>query len=197
MAPRRRAGRSSRSSRGRGHSRCKGVFTTQSLPTAASCRPRSPAPRGGPTAPLVAGGGPFTVYGVLNDAVTSDGSFVPPLIPGDATGADRLIPIVLSAAGYQSELTLTNFTNQPMVLTLVYTGSPQLSAAGSGVVPLTLQPGEQRIESDAMTFLRNLGLAIPTTGNVGGALLVKAPAGTSASSLAAGARTFKIGRAHV
>jgi len=41
-----------------------------------------------------------------------------------------------------------------------------------------------------MTFLRNLGLAIPTTGNVGGALLVKAPAGTSASSLAAGARTF-------
>ena len=139
---------------------------------------------------LVSGAGPFTVYGVLNDAVTSDGSFVPPLIPGDATGADRLIPIVLSAAGYQSELTLTNFTNQPMVLTLVYTGSPQLSAAGSGVVPLTLQPGEQRIESDAMTFLRNLGLAIPTTGNVGGALLVKAPAGTSASSLAAGARTF-------
>jgi len=87
-------------------------------------------------------------------------------------------------------LTLTNFTSQPLTLTLTYTGSPQLSAAGSGSVPLTLQPGEQRIQADAMGFLRNLGLPIPTTGDVGGALLVKAPAGTPASSLAAGARTF-------
>ncbi len=138
----------------------------------------------------VSSASPFTAYGVLNDAVTSDGSFVPPQVPGDASGADRLIPIVLAAAGYQSELTLTNFTNQPLALTLTYTGSPQLSAAGSGSVPLTLQPGEQRIQADAMGFLRNLGLPIPTTGPVGGALLVKAPAGTPASSLAAGARTF-------
>jgi hypothetical protein len=138
----------------------------------------------------VSGTSPFSAYGVLNDAVTSDGSFVPPQVPGDATGADRLVPIVLRAAGYQSELTLTNLTNQPMVLALAYTGSPQLSASGSGTVPVTLAAGEQRIESDAMAFLRNLGLVIPTTGNVGGALLVKAPSGTSASSLAVGARTF-------
>jgi len=137
----------------------------------------------------VSGAGPFTAYGVLNDAVTSDGSFIPPQVPGDTTGADRLVPIVLTTAGYQSELTLTNFTNQPMTLTLVYTGSPQLSAAGSGSVPLTLQPGEQKILPDSMTFLRNLGLPIPT-GSVGGSLLVMAPNGTPASSLAAGARTF-------
>ena len=137
----------------------------------------------------VSGASPFSAYGVLNDAVTSDGSFVPPQVPGDATGADRLIPIVLTTAGYQSELTLTNFTSQPMALTLVYTGSPQVSAAGSGIVPLTLQPGEQKILPDSMTFLRNLGLPIPI-GSVGGSLLVKAPNGTPASSLAAGARTF-------
>jgi hypothetical protein len=138
----------------------------------------------------VSGTSPFSAYGVLNDAVTSDGSFVPPQVPGDATGADRLIPIVLTTAGYQSELTLTNFTSQPMALTLVYTGSPQLSAAGSGSVPLTLQPGEQKILPDSMTFLRNLGLPIPTSSSLGGSLLVKAPAGTPASLLAAGARTF-------
>ncbi len=137
----------------------------------------------------VAGASPFTAYGVLNDAVTSDGSFVPPLVPGDATGADRLVPIVLSTAGYQSELTLTNLASQPMTLTLTYTGSPQLSAAGSGSVPLTLQPGEQKILPDSMAFLRSLGLPIPTN-SVGGSLLVKAPPGTPASSLAAGARTF-------
>jgi photosystem II stability/assembly factor-like uncharacterized protein/PKD repeat protein len=138
----------------------------------------------------LSGGSPFSAYGVLNDAVTSDGSFVPALVPGDATGADRLIPIVLSAAGYQSELTLTNFTSQPMPLTLTYTGSPQLSSAGTGSAPLTLQPGEQKIVPDSMTFLRSLGLPIPSSGNVGGALLVKAANGTPAFSLAAGARTF-------
>jgi hypothetical protein len=138
----------------------------------------------------ISGNSPFTAYGVLNDAVTSDGSFVPPIVPGDASGADRFVPIVLAAAGYQSELTLTNFTSQPLALSLAYTGSPQLSAAGSGSVPLTLQPGEQKILPDSMTFLRNLGLPIPASGDVGGALLVQAPAGTPASSLAAGARTF-------
>jgi hypothetical protein len=137
----------------------------------------------------VTGAGSFTAYGVLNDAVTSDGSFVPPQVPGDATGADRLVPIVLTTAGYRSELTLTNFTSQPLALTLTYTGSPQLSAAGTGSAPFTLQPGEQLIQADAMTFLRNLGLPIPT-GSVGGSLLVRAPNGTPASSLAAGARTF-------
>jgi hypothetical protein len=138
----------------------------------------------------ISGSSPFSAYGVLNDSATSDGSFVPPLVPGDVTGADRLIPIVLAAAGYQSELTLTNFTSQAIALTLTYTGSPQLSAAGSGSVPLTLQPGEQKILHDSMTFLRNLGLSIPTSGPVGGALLVRAPNGTPASSLAVGARTF-------
>ncbi|HEX7614249.1 MAG TPA: PKD domain-containing protein [Thermoanaerobaculia bacterium] len=149
----------------------------------------SQAARGSALVTRVSGTGPFTAYGVLNDAVTSDGSFIPALVPGDATGADRLIPIVLSTAGYQSELTLTNFTSQPLALTLTYTGSPQLSAAGSGSVPLTLQPGEQKILPDSMAFLRNLGLPIPA-GSVGGSLLVKAPNDIPASSLAAGARTF-------
>ncbi len=148
------------------------------------------APAGRAVVTRVAGAGPFTAYGVLNDAVTSDGSFVPPIVPGDASGADRLVPIVLSAAGYQSELTLTNFTSQPLPLTLTYTGSPQLSASGSGGVPLTLQPGQQLVQADAMAFLRGLGLPIPSSGNVGGSLLVAAPAGTQAPALAAGARTF-------
>ena len=34
--------------------------------------------------------------------MTSDGSFVPALLPGDATGADRLVPIVLATAGYRT-----------------------------------------------------------------------------------------------
>jgi len=47
----------------------------------------------------VAGSSPFTAYGVLNDAGTSDGSFIPPLLPGDASGADRLVPVILDVQG--------------------------------------------------------------------------------------------------
>lgn len=137
-----------------------------------------------------AGSAPFTAYGVLNDAKTSDGSFIVPLLPGDGSGGTRLVPIVLRAAGYRSELTLTNRTGSPLSLTLVYTGSPQLNTAGSGTASLTLSAFEQRVEPDAMAFLASLGLAIPSSGNVGGSLLLRVPGGVSAEGFAAGARTF-------
>ncbi len=137
----------------------------------------------------ISGSSSFTAYGVLNDAVTSDGSFIPPLLPGDASAAERLVPIVLSASGYTTELTLANLTASPLTLTLVYTASPQLNATGSGSAPVTLGAFEQRIETDAMGFLRRLEIPVPASGNVGGSLMIRA-AGGNASSFAAGARTF-------
>ncbi len=144
-----------------------------------------------------AGSSPFAAYGVLNDVKTSDGSFLTPLLPGDPSTAERLVPIVLSASGYSTELTLTNLTSSPLPLTLTYTASaqPGFSTAGSGTVPLTLSPGQQRIEADALAFLRSLGLPIPAGVNAGGSLLVLGPAGSPADSLAAGARTFTAGPA--
>jgi hypothetical protein len=138
---------------------------------------------------LVSGTGTFSAYGVLNDTVTSDGSFIPPLVV-DTSAPDRLVPIVLSAAGYSTELTLTNLTASPMTMTLTYTASPQLgSGTGSGTARVTLAANEQRIAPDAMEFLRQLGIPIPSTGDAGGSLEVHASAG-NASSFAAGARTF-------
>ncbi len=144
-----------------------------------------------------AGTSPFAAYGVLNDVTTSDGSFLTPLLPGDPSTAERLVPIVLSAAGYSSELTLTNLTSSPMPLTLTYTAAPQqgFTTAGSGTAPLTLTPGQQRVEPDALSFLRTLGLPIPTGVNAGGSLLVLGPSGSPADALAAGARTFTAGPA--
>ncbi|HEX7614428.1 MAG TPA: sulfatase-like hydrolase/transferase, partial [Thermoanaerobaculia bacterium] len=131
----------------------------------------------------------FSAYGVLNDAITSDGSFIPPLVP-DSSPADRLVPIVLSVAGYASELTLTNLTSSPLTLTMTYKASPQLgSGAGSGTGAVTLAPNEQRIAPDALAFLRQAGIAVPSAGDAGGPLDLKASTGT-ASSFAAGARTF-------
>lgn len=141
----------------------------------------------------VAGAGAFTAYAVLNDAVTSDGSFLPPILDDDGSGADRIVPIVLDAQGlgarFRTELTLTNFTSAALALTLGYRAADGLGG-GTGPVSLTLAPQEQRVVPDAIAFLRAT-LPIEADGrSVGGTLLVTAPAGTPASALAVGARTF-------
>ncbi len=141
----------------------------------------------------VSGTSAFTAYAVLNDAVTSDGSYLPPIFGDDGSGADRLVPIVLDVAGlgarFRTELTLTNLTAAPLPLTLVYTAAAGFGS-GSGAVPTTLAAGEQRIVPDAIAFLRGT-LPIESDGrDVGGSLVVKAAPGTPASALAVGARTF-------
>lgn len=136
---------------------------------------------------------PFHAYGVLNDAITSDGSYIPPLLPSDTGGAGRLVPVVLDALGlggshYTTELTLANGAGAPLALSLDYAAS---LGSGSGSVPLTLAPGEQKVIPNAIEFLRVAGLAIPGDGSsVGGSLLIRAPNGTSTAGLTAGARTF-------
>jgi len=141
----------------------------------------------------VSGPSPFTAYAVLNDAVTSDGSFIPPLIANASGPGDRLVPIVLDVYGlggthYTTELTLANLTSSPLPLTFVYEAS---LGSGSGQATLTLAPGEQQIVPDAIGFLRLQGLAIPNDGSsVGGSLLAVPPSGTAPSSFAVGARTF-------
>ena len=149
----------------------------------------TPATSGVAIVTRTSGTSTFSAYGVLNDAVTSDGSFIPPLL-SDPSAPDRFVPIVLSVAGYASELTLTNLTSSPLTLTLTYTASPQLgSGAGSGTATVTLGPNEQRIAPDALGFLRTAGIPVPAAGDAGGSLDVRATSGT-ASSFAAGARTF-------
>lgn len=139
----------------------------------------------------LAGDGPFSAYGVLNDSGTSDGSYVPPLLAGGPGAGDRLVPVVLDVKGlgvnrYATELTLTNLEAAPVALTLAYTAA---LGGGSGDVPVTLAGGEQRTIPDVMAFLRSSGLAIPAGGlNVAGSLLVKVPPGRAADLLAAGAR---------
>jgi hypothetical protein len=149
----------------------------------------TPASSGVAIVTRTSGTSTFSAYGVLNDAVTSDGSFIPPLVT-DSSAPDRLVPIVLSVAGYASELTLTNLTASPLTLTLTYTASPQLGpGAGSGTGTVTLGPKEQRIAPDALAFLRAAGIPVPAFVDAGGSLDVRAASGT-ASSFAAGARTF-------
>lgn len=153
------------------------------------------APSGRALVTRTSGASPFSAYGVLNDAGTSDGSFVPPILPGVPGPADRMVPVVLDVQGlgtsrYATELTLANLGANSLSLSLDYFATAAFGG-GSGSVPVTLAAGEQRVIPDAIAFLRGNGLAIPGGGaNVAGSLLVKAPQGTSPDALFAGARTF-------
>lgn len=139
------------------------------------------------------GTSPFTAYAVLNDAVTSDGSFIPPLVVSAFPPGDLLVPVVLDAHGlggshFTTELTLSNLTAVSLPMTLVYTAS---LGSGSGQATLSLAPGERRIVPDAIGFLRSQGLAIPADGSsVGGSLVVLQPFLDPSAAFAVGARTF-------
>ncbi|MFI5118782.1 MAG: protease pro-enzyme activation domain-containing protein [Thermoanaerobaculia bacterium] len=116
----------------------------------------------------------FITYGVVNDGGsagggTSDGS----LLASNAT--EGLVPILLDVPGpphFTTDLTLTNPTSSRVTVTLTYTASSSFSGQGSGTRATTLAARQQLVQADALSYLRGLGLAIPTTGNQGGTLLV-------------------------
>ena len=116
----------------------------------------------------------FIAYGVVNDGGstgggTSDGSF----LVADAT--EGLIPILLDLPGsphFTTDLTLTNPTSAPVTVTLTYTASAAFSGQGSGMKTMPLGARQQFVTSNALSYLRGLGLAIPATGKQGGTLLV-------------------------
>jgi len=116
----------------------------------------------------------FIVYGVVNDGGsagggTSDGS----VLASNAT--EGLIPILLDVPGpphFTTDLTLTNPTSRPVTVTLTYTASAAFSGQGSGTKAVQLAGRQQLVQANALSYLRGLGLAIPTTGNQGGTLLV-------------------------
>ena len=116
----------------------------------------------------------FIAYGVVNDGGsagggTSDGS----VLASNAT--EGLVPILLDVQGpphFTTDLTLTNPTSKPVTVTLTYTASSALSGQGSGTLTTTLATRQQLVQANALSYLRGLGLAIPTTGNQGGTLLV-------------------------
>ena len=85
------------------------------------------------------------------------------------------VPVLLTASGqnnsfFTSELTLTNRTGEEATLHYTYTAH---RGGGSGTASDSLAPGRQRIQSDAIGYLTNLGIPIPSSGNRIGTLRVK------------------------
>ncbi len=86
------------------------------------------------------------------------------------------VPVILSAEGrnnsyFTSELTLTNRAAREARLDYTFTAD---EGGGSGTASDTLAPGQQKIESDAMGYLRRLGVPVRGSGNRIGTLVVDA-----------------------
>ncbi|MEO6325441.1 MAG: hypothetical protein ABIT01_03175 [Thermoanaerobaculia bacterium] len=126
----------------------------------------------------VSGSGSFGAYGVVNDNVTNDGSFIPP-VPASTSVASWLVPVLVETARFQSELVLANGAESPVTLELAYRES--LGPGGAGTVPLTLAAGEQRVIPSAIDFLRRSGVPLGEAGaSRAGALRIRVVSGSPA-----------------
>lgn len=112
--------------------------------------------------------GAWTAYGVVNDAVTSDGSILPLYRSGGLAAGRRLVvPVVLDVFGaanshYTTELTIANDGDFATPVDLVYRPAPGFgSSTGVPVVTLQLAARQQRTIPDILAYLRSNGVNIP------------------------------------
>ena len=98
-----------------------------------------------------------------------------PVVPVAQEPEESLfVPVVLTSAGrndafFTSELTLTNRGAEEATLHYTYTAH---AGGGSGTATDRLGPGLQRVQSDAIGYLTDLGIPIPGSGSRVGTLRV-------------------------
>jgi hypothetical protein len=115
-----------------------------------------------------AGIGAFLAYGVVNDAKTSDGSYLPAFRPGGLAAARTLIvPVVLDVYGevgshYTTEVTIVNDGTIATPVDLVYRPAPGFGEiTGVPVVTVELAARQQVTIPDILAYLRSRGMQIP------------------------------------
>ena len=114
------------------------------------------------------GEGPYS-YG-CSDGIREEGRF-------RLTTGSLFVPVILSSAGrnnslFTSELALTNRGVEAVRLNYAYTAH---SGGGSGRASGVIEAGRQKIEPDALGYLRRLGIPIPHSGSRIGTLRIEVP----------------------
>ena len=115
------------------------------------------------------------------------------------TTGSRFVPVILTTTGrnnsfFTSELTLTNRGDEAVTLNYTYTARDapeERSGTASGLLPA----GRQQIRTNALDYLRNLGIPIPEMGNQVGTLRVEAPLGSEVRAVVRTTTVVPEGRA--
>ena len=113
------------------------------------------------------------------------------------TTGSLFVPVILSSAGrnqsyFTSELTLTNRGEREARLDYLYTAD---QGGGSGTASDVLAAGRQKIATDALTYLRGLGIPIPEEGNRIGTLRVEVKLGSEVEAVVRTTTVVPEGRA--
>lgn len=139
----------------------------------------------------IAGSAPYTAYGVVNDAGTSDGSFLLPLADASLDGRSGLtLPVLVETSAFTSELSVTNTSGVRKTLQLVFVASAVTAAGGAAIDTLTLEPGEQQIIPGFVGYLRSRGVAgIGPAGPTFAGALFATVSGGDVGGIVLGART--------
>ena len=128
----------------------------------------------------------------LSFAEPEEGGVVHDCGEGDpAAGSFRLttgalfVPVLLTSAGlnnafFTSELALANRGKQEVEISYIYTAK---RGGGSGTASDVLPAGRQMIQTDALGYLRDLGVPIPERGNRLGTLRVEVPLGSEVGAV--------------
>ena len=142
----------------------------------------------------IVGTAPFYAYGVINDQVNSDGSFVFPVTASSLQGAaSQVLPVILESTAFTSELAVTNFSQEPRVLRFRFVADALRTTDRTtefALMPMRLEAGEQRILPDIVDQLRRQGVEGigPTRGGYVGAVFATVDGGDM-SGVVIGART--------
>lgn len=121
-----------------------------------------------------AGIGTWIAYGVVNDAATSDGSYLAMQRPGGLAATRRqIVPVVLDlfgAAGshYTTELTLVNDSPIATPVDLTFQPAPGFgTVSGSPAISVTVAAHAQVTLADVLQAFRDKGVGVPTAAQGG------------------------------
>ena len=140
------------------------------------------------------GTAPYYAYGVVNDQVNSDGSFVIPQ-PASTTPVTGLtLPVIVQTTAFRSELVITNFSSQARSLNFSFVADSITTADKTARFTINLPAGQQGIIPDIFTYMRDNSVAGigPAGTTIAGALFATA-AGGDISGVVLGARTSAAG----
>ena len=141
----------------------------------------------------VEGTAPFYAYGVINDQVNSDGSFVFPVGESSLVGTFRhILPVIVETGEFTSELTVTNLSGEAKLIHFHFVADGIGTDNHTASFTLTLEAGEQRIIPDIIhTALRRKGVegVGPTRGGLVGALSAWDLISDDPGGIVVGART--------
>ena len=135
----------------------------------------------------VSSGGRFYAYAVQNDQRNSDGSFIPPVVPGTAEAQTLTAPAIVEAGSFSSEVFFTNVAGETrdVVATLGCQGCPADASFG-----FLLRPRETIRFTDLPGLLRS-SFAIPSPMGVG-LLRLSGQSGSTVRDVIATVRTSSI-----